>query len=45
MVEQQLTDVIRYIRSVAGTHYNDWTDRELLAAFDCRKDQAAFTAW
>lgn len=44
MAERQLTDVIRYIQRVAGTHGKDWTDRELLAAFATRNDQAAFTA-
>ena len=43
MAKQQLSDVILYIRSVAGTHYKNWTDQELLAAFTTRNDQDAFT--
>jgi RNA polymerase sigma factor (sigma-70 family) len=43
MAEQQLCDVLRYIRSVAGTDYRVPTDRELLAAFATGNDQAAFT--
>src|SRR5262249_21290028 len=43
MADQQLSDVLRYIRQVAGTDYKVWTDRELLEAFAARNDQAAFT--
>jgi DNA-directed RNA polymerase specialized sigma24 family protein len=43
MAEQQLSAVLRHIRRVAGTPYKDRTDRELLAAFLARNDQAAFT--
>src|SRR5262245_8888705 len=43
MAEQQLSDVIRYIRRVAGTHHKAWTDRQLLTEFATRNDQAAFT--
>src|SRR5437763_1759417 len=34
---------MRYIRREARTRCKDWTDRELLAAFATRNDQAAFT--
>jgi len=44
MPEQQLSDVIRYIRRIASTEDKARTDRELLAAFSTRNDQAAFTA-
>lgn len=43
MPEQQLSDVIRYIRRIASTEDNGRTDRELLAAFATRNDHAAFT--
>ena len=43
MPEQQLSDVIRYVRRIVGAEDKVRTDRELLAAFANRNDQAAFT--
>jgi RNA polymerase sigma factor (sigma-70 family) len=44
MADRQLSTVLRHLRTVAGTHYHHRSDRELLAAFTARNDQAAFTA-
>jgi hypothetical protein len=43
MADQQLSLVLRHLRGLAGTQHSDWPDRELLAAFATRNDQAAFT--
>jgi RNA polymerase sigma factor (sigma-70 family) len=43
MPEQQLSDVIRFIRHIVGAEDKVRTDRELLAAFATRNDQGAFT--
>ncbi|HTU23026.1 MAG TPA: sigma-70 family RNA polymerase sigma factor [Gemmataceae bacterium] len=43
MPDQQLSDVIRYLRRIVGAEDQARTDRELLAAFSTRNDQAAFT--
>jgi RNA polymerase sigma factor (sigma-70 family) len=43
MPDQQLSDVIRYVRRIVGAEDKIRTDRELLAAFTTRNDQAAFT--
>jgi RNA polymerase sigma factor (sigma-70 family) len=43
MADQQLNTIVRHIRRLAGTHYKEQTDRELLAAFLARNDQHAFT--
>src|SRR5579884_429729 len=43
MPDQQLSDVIRYVRRIVGAEDKVRTDRELLAAFTTRNDQTAFT--
>lgn len=42
MPEQQLNDVIRYIRGIADTARKVRTDRALLAAFTTHNEQVAF---
>ncbi len=43
MPDQQLTDVIRYVRRIVGAEHKARTDRELLTTFTTHNDQAAFT--